>query len=279
MYTPIKEKKTILQSIKKEVNIFFKKIYWKNITNLIYFYRSFKFKKEKRVNLISLVCISKNRSKRLNKAIKNIYKNTKNIDFIELRIFIDEDDKEIFMYKKIIKDFSKKMKIYLEIGNIEKNTAKMNYLCKKSKGNLIWGFNDDMYLNKDWDEEINKESNKFHKDESYCIWANEDGLKYSYLHCNAPIISKKWYETLGYYLCEEFYHYYADNWLCDISRGTYKFIITKKKIWKHENVDSNLNLFDETYSDLKKKSKMYDEKQTYIDLQKTKKEIISKIIN
>ncbi|WP_440909540.1 hypothetical protein [Candidatus Pelagibacter sp.] len=279
MYTPIKEKKTILQSIKKEVNIFFKKIYWKNITNLIYFYRSFKFKKEKRVNLISLVCISKNRSKRLNKAIKHLYKNTKNIDFIELRIFIDEDDKEIFMYKKIIKDFSKKMKIYLEIGNIEKNTAKMNYLCKKSKGNLIWGFNDDMYLNKDWDEEINKESNKFHKDESYCIWANEDGLKYSYLHCNAPIISKKWYETLGYYLCEEFYHYYADNWLCDISRGTYKFIITKKKIWKHDNVDSNLNLFDETYSNLKKKSRMYDEKQTYIDLQKTKKEIISKIIN
>ena len=47
MYSPIKEKKTVSQSIKKEINIFFKKIYWKNITNLIYFYRSYIFKREK----------------------------------------------------------------------------------------------------------------------------------------------------------------------------------------------------------------------------------------
>jgi hypothetical protein len=277
MYRPHKEKKKNLDSIKKEVNNFLKKIYWKPVTIILYFFRTYIIKRKSRDNFISLVCISKNRSLKLQKAIEHLIENTKNINLVELNIFIDSDDNEITHYKNIIEKNSSKMSIYLEIGNIEKNTAKINYLCKKSKGNILWGFNDDMFLESNWDLEINKEANKFNENEAYCLWANEKGIKYNYLHCNAPAISKKWFEICGYYLNEKLYHYYADNWLCDLSRGSYKFLITNKKIWKHKNVDSYLDLYDKTYDDLKKKSIKYDEKNIYINLKQNKNHIINKL--
>ena len=42
MYRPHKDKKKILYRIKKEVNNFLKKIYWKPVTIILYFFRTAK---------------------------------------------------------------------------------------------------------------------------------------------------------------------------------------------------------------------------------------------
>ena len=278
-YKPQKVEKTISESIIKEFNLFQKKIYWFHYTKLKYIKKTFFQKQRTDKNTISLITISKNRSKRLKKVLDIVESNTENLKNIEILIFIDEDESERKNYNDLVNLYKEKFEIKIYSNNLEKNTEKHNFLVKNSKGDLIFLVSDDMYLEENWDVDINNEANKFGKNESFCIWPKQIGLKYPYLHCNAPIISRNWFNKCGYYLHYDLFHYYADNWLCDLSRETGNFLITKHYIWKHDNPDGNLDLVDKTYIDLKRRSKIHNEKKIYERLQNTKIETAKKILS
>ena len=59
------KKKTIYQSIKKEIKNFFKKTYWSNYTKVKYLYKSFLSKNLNSENLISVLTITRNRPEKL----------------------------------------------------------------------------------------------------------------------------------------------------------------------------------------------------------------------
>ena len=278
-YKPHKEKKTISESIIKEFKLFIKKIYWFNYTKLKYLKKTYFQKQRIDNNRISVITISKNRSERLKKVLNKIETNTYNLKNIEMLIFIDEDENERKNYNDLVNHYKGKFDIKIYSNNLEKNTEKNNFLVKNSKGDLIFLVSDDMYLEKNWDVDINNEANKFSKNEAFCIWPKEIGLKYPYLHCNAPIISRNWFNKCGYYLHHDLFHYYADNWLCDLSRESGNFLITKHYIWKHNHPDGKPDLVDETYLDLKKRSKIHNEKIIYDRLQNTKIETAKKLLS
>ena len=277
-YKPYKENKTLIESIKKDFNNFLKKIYWYPSTKIQYFKRTYFQKIRDESNLISILTISKNRSERLSRVLEKIKINTFNKKKIEVLIFIDHDENQKNEYEVLVNLYKKDININLYTDNIKNNTEKHNYLAKISKGDLIFLVTDDMYLEKNWDTSINKEANKFKKNESFCIWPKEIGLKYPYLHCNAPIISRKWFVSCGYYLHYNLFHYYADNWICDLCRSSGKFLITKNYIWKHEHPDTIPELIDNTYLNIKKRSKDSKEHEIYKNLQKTKKITVKKIL-
>ena len=277
-YKPQKEKKTLSESIKKEFIFFFKKIYWFNYTKFCYLKKTYFQKHRSDQNIISLITISRNRSKRLKKVLDKIETNTCNLKNIEILIFIDEDESETINYNDLVNIYKDKFKIKIYSNNLKKNTEKNNFLVRNSKGDLIFCVTDDMYLEKNWDVDINYEANKFNKNDAFCIWPKEIGLKYPHLHCNAPIISRSWFNKCGYYFHHDLFHYYADNWICDLSRECGNFLITKEYIWKHDHPDGKLELVDKTYLDLKNKSKIHNEKKIYEKLQEIRKETAEKLI-
>ncbi len=283
-FTLKKQKKTLLKSILKELNVFFKKFYWFFYTNIKYFLRTYVVSQKRNDNnKISILIITKNRSKMFEETLNTIESNTNNLDKLEILVLIDVEETEKKKYQKIVNNKNMKLDIKLIIKDIKKNTSKINYLSKLSSGYLLFGCTDDMYLVKNWDIFINYEANKFKIEEPFCIWNKEIGFKYPYLHSNSIIINKTWFKKCGFYLSESFYHYFADNWLCDICRSSGKFIITKNFIWKHENPiwshdkENNNIIPDKTSIDLLKKTEIYDEKKIYREIQSTKKEIIKKL--
>lgn len=270
-----KDKKKLIQRISKEIINSFNKIYWFNITKIIYFYRTYLSKKYKRKNFISLLCISRERAAKLELLLISIKEKTKFKNNIELLILIDNDEPMKKEYIELIKEYKKYFNIELYIRDFQKNTERVNFLVSQSKGNILFNTNDDMQIvTNNWDDKLNKEANKFSNDEGFCIWPYVDINKYKYLHCDFPIISRKWYEDLGYYLYPEFNHFYGDKWNCDLSKINKNFLVTNKikisNIKREQMIKENDKTFFRTQSTHSKDEQIYliNKKKLFIESKK-----------
>ena len=223
------KKKNIFSSIKKEIITFIGKIYWYGNSKIIYFARTFLTKKDMRNITISILCISRERPKKLKNLLKSISEKTKNQKNIEFLLLIDKDDPEIFDYIKLIEEYKKKINIKFYKSELKINSERINFLAKQSKNEIIFNTNDDMHIETNlWDEILNSEAVKFNRNEPFCIWPNVDINKYKFLHCDFPIINRKWYEILDYLIFPKINHFYGDTWNCEISKRSGKYLISKK---------------------------------------------------
>jgi len=165
-------------------------------------------------------------------------------------------------YIELINKYKKKFLIKLFIKDFKKNTERVNFLASKSKGNILFNTNDDMHIStNNWDNALNNEANKFSNDEGFCIWPDVDINKYKYLHCDFPIINRKWYEDLTYYLYPEFNHFFGDKWNCDISKLNNNFLVTNKvkikNIKREQMIRENDKTFFRTQSSHNKDNEIY----------------------
>ena len=72
-----------------------------------------------------------------------------------------------------------------------------------------------LYGHEGWDTRLDAEILKF-PDRIYCIWFN-DGINGSG-HCAFPIVSRRWYNTLGYFTPGIFDFLFNDTWIMAIAQ-------------------------------------------------------------
>lgn len=240
----MKTKRTILQSIKKDILKGFKRIYWFSYTILKYHYLTIKFLiiNNKITNFkISILLPTRERSKKFERMLNSLLNTCYNTQRIEILLLADEDDNELKNYQEIIKNENyNNITIKLFIKNLGTHAIRNNFLVKKSEGDIIFPINDDMiFVSYNWDRVIDKEFSKINHENPYCIWISSN-IKYRYLHCDFPIINKAWYKKLGYVGSEFFNFWYLDTWICDLCFRSGKFIVTP-----HIKVDQlSANRFD-----------------------------------
>ena len=204
---------------------------------------------------------------------------TNNLKNLEMIVLIDMDERYEKNYSSIVEKFKSRFNIRLIQIDIEKNTQKNNYLSKISKGDLLFIVADDMIFSKNWDICINDEANKFDKFKPFMIWPKEKGFKYPFLHNNAPIINRVWFNKCGFFQPEELHHFYADNWMCDIGRKYGQFIITKEVIYDHLHSEKKDGLIDETHRNTMKRSKNYNEEKIYYELKNLQNDVVKRLLN
>ena len=242
------KKRNIIQSINKDILKGFKRLYWYTYTAYKYNYLSFKFKinnKKKNNYKISLLCPTRERSLKFKRLLESLITKCFDLSRIELLILLDEDDKEIDEYNKIIKDSD--FKISKFIKNLKTHAERNNYLASKSTGQILFPINDDMiFISNKWDLSIDEEFSKVSDSVPYCLWI-DSGKKYRYLHCDFPIINKLWYEKLGYVGSEHFNFWYLDTWICDLSFRSKKFIVSNKIEVSQLSANTYENEVDNTY--------------------------------
>ena len=152
----IKKKRTILQSIKKDILKGLKRSYFFLYTILKYNFISINAlisQKKKQVFKISLLLPTRERSKKFERLIHSLINTCNNLTRIEILLLLDEDDKEIVKYKDIInKDDFKSLKFNLIIKNLKTHAIRNTYLAKLSQGDIIFPVNDDMiFITEKWD--------------------------------------------------------------------------------------------------------------------------------
>ena len=171
-------------------------------------------------NLISLLCPSRGRPKKLESLIKSVANTAMDPSRIEILIYVDDDDTERFEYllshKVLVTDpeISNLLNIDLLIDEPLRTPIINNILVERAQGDIMMIANDDLiFRDKNWDVRIDEEAIKF-PDEIYCMWFN-DG-RYQDKLCTFPILSKKWVNTLGYIEPFLFEHFNCDLWTWQI---------------------------------------------------------------
>ena len=247
----MKNKLKLYPRLKKELFKGFSRIKWYFLTNVIYFYRSFFFKKLETKNKISILIPSKQRVKKLKRCIDSILINTHSLDRIKILILIDEDELNKEDYISYINSLSNKMSIKLFIKNEKTHNLRNNFLAKNIISDLYFPLNDDViFTMKNWDIYIDEISSLIPIHKPYSIWTIASS-KYPYLHSEFPIVNYEWYKKLGY-IGNLYLYGYIDTWICDLGKYSKKFIVAKKKFIEHLNaeIDGFNNEKDNTYNDL-----------------------------
>ncbi len=250
-----KKNRSIFQSIVKDLNKGYKRIYWFIYTFIKYNYLTFKFKFFNNIiinNKISLLLPSRERSNKFKRMLNSLQSKCLNIDRVEILLLLDEDDKQIVNYKSLIENNFKNLNIKLVIKNLKTHALRNNYLASLSSGDILFPANDDMiFISNDWDHNIDKEFSKIDMNKPYCLWINS-GKKYNYLHCDFPILNRAWYKSLGYIGSEFFNFWYLDTWICDLSFKSKKFLVSNKITVEQLSADTHENEVDNTFLKNKK---------------------------
>ena len=165
---------------------------------------------------IAILTPSRERAYHLKKFIDSVIHNQSFNNHISFYNYIDQDDPTRERYSTILRPGHT---IYNIIGKPQSVSKSWNILAQKAYTDkvdiLIMGNDDLTYTTKNWDTLLENEIKKF-SDQIYCMWFEDkrQGSK----HCAFPIVSKKWYETLGYLTPGIFHFFYNDTWIFDIAK-------------------------------------------------------------
>ncbi len=159
---------------------------------------------------------SRGRPGRLDNFLNSIYNSATNKERIFTYNYIDEDDPRLIAYS----DYGKNLKNNdITIGPAQSVSKSWNIIAQKAIDNgadvLIMGNDDMMYRTAGWDIILEEEIKKY-PDNIYCMWFED--LIQGEKHCAFPIVSKTWYNTLGYFTPGIFNFGYNDTWIFDLGK-------------------------------------------------------------
>jgi hypothetical protein len=142
--------------------------------------------------------------------------------------YIDSDDPRIKAYNEYSEKQNKNCTYIIEKPqSVSKSWNVLAHasmtLSEEPADILIMGNDDMVYRTQDWDQLLIEETRKY-PDQIYCMWFED--LINGQNHCAFPIVSRKWYETLGYFTPGIFNFGYNDTWIFDVAKriGRHHFI-------------------------------------------------------
>lgn len=248
-YIKMKKKINLIDRFKKELIKGFLRLYYLlEIKYLRFFLFQNKDKNHFKTNTISLLCPTKNRSKKFARFVESLLNTTNQHNRIELLVGFDFIEDEINLYEQTISKLNKKsvtVKKYFK--SLKSHASRNNFLAKNSNGDIIFPINDDMIMTtNNWDEIIDDEFSRNNPSEPLCIWINCD-RKYKNLDFSAfPIINRAWYKSLNYIVPEYFRFWYLDWWICEVSRISKRYFLSKVSIQQF-HAHTFVNEIDDTH--------------------------------
>lgn len=169
---------------------------------------------------IAILTPSRARPGRLDSFIQSVYSTASDPSRVYCYNYIDSDDPRVSAYN----DYSKKqnqnsMNIIAEPQSVSKSWNILAHAAMTFKAEpadvLIMGNDDMIYRTQGWDNLLEKEIEKY-PDQIYCMWFED--LINGQNHCAFPIVSRRWYETLGYFTPGIFNFGYNDTWIFDVAK-------------------------------------------------------------
>ncbi|GIH03431.1 hypothetical protein Rhe02_14980 [Rhizocola hellebori] len=165
---------------------------------------------------ISVLCPTRERVSGLARLIGSMRRTAHDTTRIQVLCYVDSDDRLLEKYRAYA---SRNPYVKLIVGDPVGVPATWNALAREAKGDVLLMANDDQfYVDHGWDLAIDRtvaEYDERYPDGVYCLYF--DGGQYSQGGADFPIVSRAWYEALGYYSTELFQQWQAERWIFDIA--------------------------------------------------------------
>lgn len=179
---------------------------------------------------IALLCPTRERVGSVKRLVESLVATTTNFENVNLYLGIDEDDPSIKEVEEYTSQFP-----FIKILNIP-STGEFaglgfiwNRMVEDVPDEILAMIGDDMvFETQNWDNEILGE---FDRSDGIILVHCNDGMREAHepLAVNS-FISRKYYETFGYYVREEWKHEYHDTWLHDV------FTRLGRRVYRHDLV-------------------------------------------
>ena len=199
------------------------------------------------MNAISILTPTRNRPNNCDRFIKSLYETTQYTGTLELLFYVDSDDPAKDIYKEIEERWQNNFwRIEFVIGEPMSVSKSWNIIAEKSLGDIMIMGNDDLiYKTVRWDSKLM--ARLLELDNPYYLsWFN-DGINGN-RHCAFPVITREWYETLGYFSPGIFNFGYNDTWVYDIAKRVGKLNYMNEILVEHLHFSVGKSNMDDTYA-------------------------------
>ena len=195
--------------------------------------------------IFSILTPTRNRPEKCQRFIESIKAKTKAHGRVELLFYVDDDDPSVKLYKQIEDHYTESfLRVKMLIGPAKSVSKSWNDIAHMSNGDyMIMGNDDLVYQTESWDEKLEDRLNIL-EDPYYMCWVNDDinGAK----HCAFPIISREWFDTVGYFAPGVFHFGYNDTWVFDVAKRAGRFRYFGDILVKHLHFSHNPSERDDT---------------------------------
>ena len=199
------------------------------------------------MNAISILTPTRNRPNNCDRFIKSLYETTQYTGTLELLFYVDSDDPAKDIYKEIEERWQNNFwRVEFVIGKPMSVSKSWNIIAEKSLGDIMIMGNDDLvYKTVRWDSKLM--ARLLELDNPYYLsWFN-DGINGN-RHCAFPVITREWYETLGYFSPGIFNFGYNDTWVYDIAKRVGKLNYMNEILVEHLHFSVGKSNMDDTYA-------------------------------
>ena len=199
------------------------------------------------MNAISILTPTRNRPNNCDRFIKSLYETTQYTGTLELLFYVDSDDPAKDIYKEIEERWQNNFwRVEFVIGEPMSVSKSWNIIAKKSLGDIMIMGNDDLvYKTVRWDSKLMAKLIEL-DNPYYLTWFN-DGINGN-RHCAFPVISREWYEALGYFSPGVFNFGYNDTWVYDIAKRVGKLNYMSEILVEHLHFSVGKSNMDDTYA-------------------------------
>lgn len=198
---------------------------------------------------ISLLCPTRERPDKALGLILSVLETAIYPERVEVLFYIDEDDRTRADYIKKFRSREQDLKRFrrclFAIGDPVGISKAWNELASRCEGNLlVMAADDQTYNDSGWDTRLDEEVLRY-PDDIFCMWFN-DGHWQDKL-CTFPIVSRKWYETLGYFTSGMFECLYDDLWIMEIAQKVGRLNYIPDILTEHFHWSYGKSEIDKTY--------------------------------
>lgn len=193
--------------------------------------------------MISILCPTRGRPELLQRMVNSMYDTVALFTNYEVLIYVDNDDPCLAAYDSIICDPP-----IVKIGESISVGQAWNILAREAAGDyFLMGNDDQVYMTPYWDRLLlDILSERMPKDGIFVAWVDDNTGK-SARRCAFPIVSRKWYETLGYFTPECFNFLYHDTWIWDIGKRLDRTFYIPDILIEHRHFAFKKAEYDDTY--------------------------------
>jgi len=189
----------------------------------------------------SILTPSRNRPDRLITHVDSILDRAQYPEYVEIMVYVDFDDPSLERYNEL--QYYRGIKIVF--GPSQSISKSWNIIASQSTGDvMIMGNDDQEYQTLAWDTLLQTQLEQF-QDEIYVAWM-DDGINQE-RHCAFPIISRTWYQTLGYFAPGVFNFGYNDTWIYDIGKRLDRCLYIPHIKALHRHFSKYPDVRDDTY--------------------------------
>ncbi|MEU6189637.1 aspartyl/asparaginyl beta-hydroxylase domain-containing protein [Nocardia sp. NPDC047038] len=202
---------------------------------------------------LSLLCPTRERVDNVSGFLDSVCRTAAAPGRIEALFYVDDDDPQLDAYRELFARsrvrFGALGRCDLVVGPPIGVPAAWNRLARASTGDLLMMANDDQaYVDYAWDQILDSRAAhlaRLYPDEVWCLYF--DAGQYLDGSCDFPILSRTWYETVGYFTPEIFRQWEVEIWLFDIAERVGRLFPVPGVFVEHLHYQDYKAPFDATY--------------------------------